>query len=328
MKGTALVLDAYSSCGDGVSLKDVMYPNPGPNQVCVRACFAPINPADLNMIENKYLVQPELPFVLGNEGVGVVETCGSDVGTVQPGDHVILLYQTQKKWTGTWQSFWLVEEQDVLVIDQSIPLKQAAMLTINPVTALQLLQRFVTLQPGDWVIQNAGNSAMGRWLIYCAKKLQLKIVSLVRRKSLINELIQWGGEIVLLDEEGVHQRIVSEYGRMRLALNAVGGSSALRLAKTLESDAALVTYGAMSKKPVVMSNGLLIYRTLSFYGFNRTKWMEDTERSEVEAAYRQVLSWLNVDAVMIPISRTIPVHKFHSALFASAQPGKCLLQFS
>ena len=50
-----------------------------------------------------------------------------------------------------------------------LDLEQAAMLRINPATALLLLEDHVALKPGDWVIQDVANSAVGRHLIVLAK---------------------------------------------------------------------------------------------------------------------------------------------------------------
>jgi mitochondrial enoyl-[acyl-carrier protein] reductase / trans-2-enoyl-CoA reductase len=43
------------------------------------------------------------------------------------------------------------------------------MMTINPPTAAVLLSEFVTLGQGDWVIQNAANSAVGLYLVQLAR---------------------------------------------------------------------------------------------------------------------------------------------------------------
>ena len=52
--------------------------------------------------------------------------------------------------------------------DEADPL-QLAMMTINPPTAALLLREFVTLEPDEWVIQNAANSAVGLYLVQLAR---------------------------------------------------------------------------------------------------------------------------------------------------------------
>ena len=53
---------------------------------------------------------------------------------------------------------------------------QLAMLTVNPPTAHLMLSEFVTLEPGEWVIQNAANSGVGEYLVQLAKIRGLKTV--------------------------------------------------------------------------------------------------------------------------------------------------------
>src|SRR5207248_10851014 len=120
-----------------------------------------------------------------------------------------------------------------------------AMLRINPATALRMLRDFVDLAAGDFVIQNAANSAVGRLVIQIAKANQWRTINLVRRPELIDELRALGGDFVFLDDDDVKGQIATATGGapMRLALNCVGGDSALRLANALAPGGTLVTYG-------------------------------------------------------------------------------------
>src|SRR3984893_3203294 len=63
--------------------------------------------------------------------------------------------------------------------------QQLAMLAINPPTAALLLSEYVTLNPGEWVVQHAANSGVGRWVIAFAKTRGLKTVNIVRRPELV-----------------------------------------------------------------------------------------------------------------------------------------------
>ena len=62
----------------------------GPNEVKVKMLRAPINPADVNVVEGKYGILPDkFPAVGGNEGVGVVEEVGAGKSDFQKGDLVV-----------------------------------------------------------------------------------------------------------------------------------------------------------------------------------------------------------------------------------------------
>jgi NADPH:quinone reductase-like Zn-dependent oxidoreductase len=72
---------------------------------------------------------------------------------------------------------------------------QFAQLGSNPPTAALILSEYVDLEPGDWVVQNGGNSGVGRSLIAIAKLRGIRTISLVRRRELIDELKAAGADL-------------------------------------------------------------------------------------------------------------------------------------
>src|ERR1700738_4581902 len=72
------------------------------------------------------------------------------------------------------------------------------MLSINPAAAALLLEEFVSLKPGDWIVQNAANSGVGRAVIVFAKQKGLRTINIVRRSELIHELNEIGADMALL----------------------------------------------------------------------------------------------------------------------------------
>ena len=74
-------------------------------------------------------------------------------------------------------------------------LDQLAMLGINPATAYLLLTRFVQLKRGDWLLQNAANSSIGRAVIAIAKSRGLRTVNVVLRAESVDEIKSIGGDI-------------------------------------------------------------------------------------------------------------------------------------
>src|SRR5436853_4515801 len=104
------------------------------------------------------------------------------------------------------------------------------MLKINPLTAWRLLHDYVDLQKGDWVIQNAANSAAGQHVIQIAHELGCKTVNIIRRAELIDELRAEGGDVVLGDGENVREEVKSGTGgaTIRGGINSMGDESAQR----------------------------------------------------------------------------------------------------
>ena len=187
------------------------------------------------------------------------------------------------------------------------------MLSINPLTAYKLLTSFSTLNKGDWVIQNAANSAVGRWVIYLANQLQLHTVNIVRREALVDDLRTLGAQEVIVEHNRFSQS-VPQKGRCKLALNGVGGASAKEIAKCLDYKGHLVTYGAMAKEPLTFGNALFIFNTITASGFNRTHWIQEIERSAVQTIYNQLFDWLNDTPFQIPIHQCFDFTSIDEAL--------------
>jgi NADPH:quinone reductase-like Zn-dependent oxidoreductase len=277
--------------------------------VLVRIEAAPINPADLNLIEGTYGVKAELPAVPGIEGCGVVVSSGS--GRFEAGRRVMFLRRAS-----TWASHAIVPEDVLFALPEGIDMRQAAMLKVNPATAWRLLHGFAALKPGDWVVQNAGNSAVGRCVIQLARECGVRTVSLVRRADLVDELRELGGDVVLPDgDEAVAQALEHLGGaNARLAFNAVGGESALRLMKLLEEGGTHITYGAMSRKPLTLPNGLLIFRDISLRGLWVTKWLEQAPFEEVRATYEKLAELVNAGRLVQAVDSVFSLDEWSAAL--------------
>src|SRR5437667_7182957 len=83
-------LSVYSNPVDGLGMANVPEPKaPGANEVLVAIEYAPINPNDLLVARGVYPLRPELPSVIGNEGVGRVLAVGPGVTNVAVGDRIV-----------------------------------------------------------------------------------------------------------------------------------------------------------------------------------------------------------------------------------------------
>ena len=273
----AAVYETHGNPTEVLRVVEQPWPTPAADEVVVQMRAAPLNPADINAIEGKYPVRPTLPATPGMEGAGVVVELGHDVRGVAIGNQVILPHNF-----GTWREACAVKAEKIIVAPAEIEPVQAAMLKVNPITAWRMLHDFVPLGRGDWFIQNAANSGAGRAAIQIARELGYRSVNVVRRAELVPELEAEGADVVLVEGEQLRDEVAERTQRapIRLALNAVGGDSATQLAKTLASDATMVTYGAMSLQPLKIANGMLIFKNLRFTGFWVNKWYDAASHAQ------------------------------------------------
>jgi NADPH:quinone reductase-like Zn-dependent oxidoreductase len=282
---------------------------PDAGEVLVRILAAPINPADLNTIEGTYGVKPPLPATPGIEGCGVVEMSNSVDFT--EGDLVIFLRRAS-----TWASHTTVPGSSLFKLPPGMDILQAAMLKVNPATAWRLLHGFVALQKGDWIVQNVGNSAVGRCVIQLARDLGIRTISFVRRPEVVEELRALGADHVFSDDEvGLSAaRDVLGGATAVLAFNAVGGESALRLMKLLRESGIHITYGAMGRKPLTIPNGLLIFRDVQVRGLWVSRWIENAPREEVNAVYENLAARVMAGKLAQSVDSSYPLEVFQEAL--------------
>ncbi|KAK9798191.1 hypothetical protein WJX73_001817 [Symbiochloris irregularis] len=271
---------------------------------------APLNPADINMIEGTYPIKPPLPATPGNEGVGVVEEVGSQVQSLKVGQWVVPL----RTAPGTWREAALFQAADCHAVPSDLPLEAAATLCINPPTAMRMLEEFVDLDPGDVVVQNGANSAVGRMVIQIAHARGIRTVNLIRDRpgqdALEKELVELGATVVTSEADLKAALGSLDAPPPKLGLNCVGGSAATLVAKTLCKGGTLVTYGGMSMKPVSLPTSLLIFKGLRARGF----WLSGSDdRAAKISALDRLVPLLQAGKLKVR-TQAVSLPEFQSAL--------------
>src|SRR5438093_5865411 len=323
----AEVYEKHRNPADVLHAESRPWPTPAQGEAIVKMRAAPINPADLNQIEGKYPIRSELPAIPGFEGAGIVVDLGAKVTSVAAGALVVLPHNV-----GTWREAVAVKADQLVAVPTGIEPVHAAMLKINPMTAWLLLHDYVNLQKGDWLIQNAANSAAGRAVIQIAHELGYKSVNVVRRAELIDELHAEGGDVVLVDGENLRDEVKAETSGapIRLGLNAVGGESALRLANCLAPGSTLVTFGAMSLQPLKIPNGLLIFKDLRFRGIWINKWYDNATKQERMEAFQPLFEMAKRGLLKTKVEKAYPLSEAKAAVTHAAQGkrgGKVIFEF-
>jgi len=297
---------------------------PGDGEVVVEVEGCAINPADLLIIEGLYPSDLEPPAPLGIEGAGRVVAIGSGVGDLAVGDHVMSLGRAN------WVQKLKLKAEQVIRLPAGVDILQAAMLKANPASAQLMLRDYVDLAPGDWVIQNAANSGVGVNLIRLARARGIRTVNVIRRESLIQPLKAIGADVVLVDGDGLAERVRTETGGapILLAIDAVAGPATLRLADCLADGGTVVNFGMLSGQPCQISPAQIFFRSITLTGFWLAKMMRSMPVSEIRALYTDLAGRLADGTLGVEIEATYPLDRVNEAMEHAARErrgGKILL---
>ena len=295
------------------------------DQALIKVLAAPINPSDVLTLTGLYGMLPPLPAIGGNEGVGVVAELGPGTTSPAVGQTVLL-----PVGGGTWASHMVAEASKLMQLPNGVDPLQLAMMTVNPPTAHLMLQEFVDLQAGEYVIQNAANSGVGEYLIQLAKIRGLKTVNIVRRESAVAAVAAMGGDVVLVDGPGLAKRVAeaTENAKIRLAIDAVGGKSTDNLANCLTQGGTLVNYGMMSGDSCVMSPSSFVFRDVTLRGFWLALWFRKATPPQQMAVFGELAKLIATGKLKARVQATYDVSQIKEAVAAAAageRDGKILI---
>ncbi len=294
-------------------------------EVLLEVLAAPINPSDVLTITGEYGMLPPLPAVGGNEGIGRVSALGEAVQGLVVGQRVLL-----PVGSGTWSTHIVARAATLVPLPAVGDAVQLSMLTVNPPTASLLLSEFVSLAPGEWVIQNVANSAVGGYLIQLAKRRGLHTVNVVRRESAVADVQAAGGDVVLVDGPDLRKRIAEATGNasIRLAIDAVGGDATDRLAQSVAVGGTVVNYGMMSGKPCVVSPGSFVFRDVTLRGFWLAFWFRNATPEQQKALFTELATLIATGHLSARVHATFPIDQIQQAVALAAageRSGKIVL---
>lgn len=295
-------------------------PRPGPGEALIEVLAAPINPADLLAISGSYgSGGADLPAVGGAEGVGRIVELGPDTAGPAPGARVLLPFGS-----GTWATHVLAPAAGLWPLPEGADTLQLAMLTCNPSAALLMLTEFVSLKPGDWVIQNAANSGVGINLIQLARQRGIRTVNVVRRISAAQTVRAAGGDVTVVDGDRLAERVREATGDadIRLGLDAVAGSACQRLADCLCEQGKVINYGLLSGEPCHIEPRQLIFRRISLEGFWRAKWFAEAGPERCKAILTELADRVADGSLRTPVEATYGLRHIQAAVAAARTPGR------
>src|SRR6201993_607180 len=289
-----------------LKLEEIPTPALSSGEALVRVLLAPINASDLHMVRGRYGYQPELPASPGIEGVGIVEAVGPGVQASMVGTRVVFV--------GTWHTW---RELVVCSVDRLVPVPEslddqdAATSYINPLTAWALTRSGHNLREGDWLLQTAAASSVGKLVLQLAQQYRFKTINVIRRREQETIIRSLGGnEVICTADEDLTARLqaLTAGKGVERAIDCVAGDLGAEIARNLAPAGTMLVYGALSSHrqtdPAKFTMPLLaprlIYSTATVRGWWLPRWVPSQPLAEVRAATSDLLTMLLNGALTPP----------------------------
>jgi NADPH:quinone reductase-like Zn-dependent oxidoreductase len=320
-----------------LKLEETPTPPLGHGEALVRVLLSPINASDLHMVRGRYGYQPELPASPGIEGVGIVEAVGPGVQEPMVGTRVVFV----DTWN-TWREQIVCPADKLVSVPGGLDDSGAATSYINPLTAWALTLSTHHLKEGDWLVQTAAASSVGKFVLQLAQQYRFKTINIIRRREQESIIRNLGGNEVICtadeDLRGRLQELTAGKGVER-AIDCVAGEVGAEVARNLAPGGTMLVYGALSshrqtdpaKFLMPLFAPRLIYSTSTVRGWWLPRWVPSQPLAEVRAATSNLLTMLSNGVLTPPAIVRYSLKDFQEAVrLADGDAGqeKVLLDFS
>jgi NADPH:quinone reductase-like Zn-dependent oxidoreductase len=320
-----------------LKLEEIPTPPLAPGEALVRLLLSPINASDLHMVRGRYGRQPELPASPGIEGVGIVEALGSGVEAPTVGTRVVFI----DAWN-TWREQIVCPADKLVPVPDGVDDSAAAASYINPLTAWALTISTHNLKEGDWLLQTAAASSVGKFVLQLAQQYRFKTINVIRRREQESMIRNLGGdEVICTADEDLRSRLqeLTAGKGVERAIDCVAGDVGAEVARNLAPAGTMLVYGALSSHrqtdPAKFTMPLfaprLIYSTATVRGWWLPRWVGSQPLAEVRAAASDLLTMLSNGALTPPAIVRYSFKDFQEAVhLADGEAGqqKVLLDFS
>jgi NADPH2:quinone reductase len=225
-----------------LQLADLPVPQPKANEAVVKIAASGVNFIDVYHREGRYKVP--LPFVLGQEGAGVVTSVGPDVKSVKPGDRVAWAHIL-----GSYAEYAAVPADRLVPIPQGVSDQQAAAAMLQGMTAHYLSHDTFPLKRGQTALVHAAAGGVGLLLVQMAHNIGARVIATVSTEEKAKLARSAGADDVVLytqaDFEAETKRLTGGNG-VDVVYDGVGKTTFEKGLNVLRTRGMVVLFGGSS----------------------------------------------------------------------------------
>jgi NADPH2:quinone reductase len=227
---------------EALQLVDLPVPQPKPNEAVVKIAAAGVNFIDIYQREGRYKVP--LPFVLGQEGAGVVTAVGAEVKSLKAGDRVA--------WAGVlgaYAEYAAVPAERLVPVPQGVSERDAAAVMLQGMTAHYLCHDTYPLKRGETALIHAAAGGVGLLLVQMAHNIGARVIGTVSTEEKAKLAREAGADEVILytkqDFEAETKRLSGGKG-VHVVYDSVGKDTFEKGLNVLQPRGYMVLFGGSS----------------------------------------------------------------------------------
>jgi NADPH2:quinone reductase len=242
-------------------LQDVDVPEPAEGEIRVRIHACGLNFADLLMVKGTYQDTPELPFTLGMEVSGIVDSLGNGVNGFAPGDRVAVF-----GGQGGLAEFGCFDARRAVHLPDEMPMVDAAAFQIAYGTSHVALDHRARLKPGETLLVLGAAGGVGLTAVEIGKLMGATVVACARGAGKLQAAKSAGADHLIDAETQDIRTEMKALGGADVVYDPVGGEQFIAAFRSCKPEARLLPIGfASGDVPQIKSNHLLV-KNLSVLG--------------------------------------------------------------
>jgi NADPH:quinone reductase-like Zn-dependent oxidoreductase len=275
-----------------LQIEDREVGGPGAGEVRIRVEAVGLNRSEAMYRAGRYPTKPQLPSLIGYEGVGTIEALGADVEGFTIGERVCVLPMIQQGQYGIWAEQAIVPARILLPAPPGLTPAEAASIWMQYMTAFALIE-VADIGISDGVIIRAASSSVGIAAIQLANWAGSVSIACTRTQDKAEALLEQGAaHIIATDEENLVARVmeITAGKGARCAFDPVGGPYVDTLARALAERGILFVYGGLSGEPTPYPHWPCAMKGLSMRGWVASEIWNNPHR--YKAAQERILAGL------------------------------------
>ncbi|MDF1704919.1 MAG: NADPH:quinone oxidoreductase family protein [Aeromicrobium sp.] len=296
---------------EGLVVREVEAPSPGPGEVLVDVAAASLNFPDVLVVAGTYQILPERPFIPGKELAGTVVAVGSDVRDLAVGDRVAAQLEH-----GAYASQVVVPQDLAVRVPEGVDLAVAATAGLPYVTAHYALRRRAQLRTGETVLVTGATGGVGAAAVQLAKAWGATVIATSSDESGAAVLREQGADHVIAADPGTLRdevRRLTDGRGVDVAVEAIGGDLFAQVLRSMAWEGRLVVVGFASGDVPQMKTGHVLVKNIAVTGLQVSDY-RDRDPQAFSAVIGEILELIAAGRVNVDVASRFPLDETPKAL--------------